>query len=160
MDIEIVENFVNQKKDMILSINNTDSGQRTNTKMLLHKSKINFESFDITANDLFPIATSLKSLKETESKVVVIDIDASVDNASTWMHLPDMIKEAKKDGLQIMVIVDNRTINKPKTNSDVYFFSKIDDLIKQLEEINKDSAVDDNFSFGNRHQEKSKPKFR
>jgi len=143
MDIEIVENFVSQKKDMILSINDPGTGQRTNTKMLLHKSKVNFESFDITAMDVFPTPISLKSLKETESKVVVIDIDPSLANASTWMYLPDMIKEAKQDGLQLLVIIENRTTNKPTTNSDAYFFSSVDDLLEKLESINKGFDFDD-----------------
>jgi hypothetical protein len=147
MDIGIVENFVNQKKDMILSINNSDAGQRTNTKMLLHKTGVKFESFDITATDVFPIPTNLKSLKETDSKVVVIDIDPSIANESTWMHLPEMIMEAKKDGLQLLVIIDNKTINKPKTNSDTYFFSTIDDLLIQLGNINKGADFDEDFSF-------------
>jgi hypothetical protein len=147
MDIEIVENFVNQKKDMILSINNPDSGQRTNTKMLLHKKGINFEYFDITATDVFPIPTNLKSLKETDSKVVVIDIDPSIASVSTWMHLPEMIMETKQDGLQLLVIIDNKTIDKPKTNSDAYFFSTIDDLLKHLETINKNADFDEDFSF-------------
>jgi hypothetical protein len=146
MDIEIVENFVNQKKDMILSINNPGSGQRTNLKMLLHKSHINFEYFDITATDVFPEPTNIKSLKQTDSKTVLIDIDPSLSTSSTWIHLPEMIKKAKDDGLQVLVIVDNRTADKPKTNSDAYFFSSIDDLITHLGTINKGAELDENFS--------------
>jgi hypothetical protein len=158
MDNEIVENFVNQKKDMILSVNNTDSGQRTNIKMLLHKSKINFEYFDITATDVFPTQINLKSLKETDGKVVVLDVDPSVSNPSGWMHLPEMIRDAKEDGLQLLVIVDNRSFNKPKTNSDAYFFSSTDELVNKLELINKGMDLEDNQSFKSSVQ-KSKPKF-
>lgn len=160
MDIEIVENFVNQKKDMILSVNNTDAGQRTNIKMLLDKCHVNYESFDITATDVFPTQINLKSLKETDSKVVVIDIDNSLANSTTWMHLPEMIKEAKQDGLQLLVIMENRTMKKPNTNSDAYFFSSIDDLINQLEEINKDVDLEESISFIGKQEIVSKIKFR
>lgn len=164
MDNEIVENFVNQKKDMILSVNNTGTGQRTNIKMVLHKSKVNFEYFDITATDVFPTQINLKSLKETEGKVVVLDVDPSVSNQSSWMHLPEMIKDAKEDGLQLLVIVDNRSFNKPQTNSDAYFFSSTDELLNKLELINKGMDFEDNQSFAKssvveNSVHKSKPKF-
>jgi hypothetical protein len=145
MQNEIIEN-INKNKDIILCVNTLKDGQRDDFTKLLKNSNINYEllivdpigDYELNAvnKDLF-----IKSIQHYTSNCKTVYVDISHLEDSSLEHYKFLVQELKKANLQVLIVMDNRTLNKSETDSKAYFFSSTNELLEKLENVVKEAGL-------------------